>query len=87
MKKYLFLLIAMLMSVSAFTLVGCSSDDDDDNPSSSNTIQINGMLFKREVSMRKMVKANLVLVYSTKLVTLKTVGFINSLTRIQKSQR
>ena len=30
MKKYLFLFIAMLMSVSAFTLVGCSSDDDDE---------------------------------------------------------
>ena len=48
MKKYLFLLIAMLMSVSAFTLVGCSSDDDDDNdnPSSSNTIQINGKSYE-----------------------------------------
>ena len=42
------------------------------------------MLFKREVSMRKMVKANLVLVYSTKLVTLKTVGFINSHTDSEK---
>ena len=46
MKKYLFLLIAMLMSVSAFTLVGCSSDDDDDNPFSSNTIQINGKSYE-----------------------------------------
>lgn len=45
MKKYLFLFMAMLMSVSAFTLVGCSSDDDDDN-SSSNTIQINGKSYE-----------------------------------------
>lgn len=65
MKKYLFLLIAMLMSVSAFTLVGCSSDDDD-NPFSSNTIKsmvrvtnLTHLLFKREVSMRKQVKVNL----------------------------
>ena len=38
--------MAMLMSVSALTLVGCSSDDDDDNPSSSNTIQINGKSYE-----------------------------------------
>lgn len=44
MKKYLFLFIAMLMSVSAFTLASCSSDDD--NPSSSNTIQINGKSYE-----------------------------------------
>lgn len=36
MKKYLFLFIAMLMSVSAFTLVGCSSDDDDEQGGSGN---------------------------------------------------
>lgn len=36
MKKYLFLFIAMLMSVSAFTLVGCSSDDDDEQGGSDN---------------------------------------------------
>ena len=30
MKKYLFFLIAMLMSVSTLALVGCSSDDDGD---------------------------------------------------------
>ena len=36
MKKYLFLFIAMLMSVSAFTLVGCSSDDDDEQDGSGN---------------------------------------------------
>ena len=30
MKKYLFLLIAMLVSVSTLALVGCSSDDDGD---------------------------------------------------------
>ena len=30
MKKYLFLFMAILMSVSALTLASCSSDDDDE---------------------------------------------------------
>ena len=30
MKKYLFLFMAMLVSVSALTLASCSSDDDDE---------------------------------------------------------
>lgn len=83
-----------LLALMPFALISCGSDDDDDNPfhqtqskSMVRVTKLTRMLFKREVSMRKMVKANLVLVYSTKLVTLKTVGFINSLTRIQKSQR
>ena len=36
MKKYLFLFIAMLMSVSTLALVGCSSDDDDEQGGSGN---------------------------------------------------
>lgn len=36
MKKNLFLFMAMLMSVNAFTLVGCSSDDDDEQGGSGN---------------------------------------------------
>lgn len=36
MKKYLFLFMAMLMSVSALTLASCSSDDDDEQGGSGN---------------------------------------------------
>ena len=36
MKKYLFLFMAMLMSVSALTLSSCSSDDDDEQGGSNN---------------------------------------------------
>ena len=36
MKKYLFLFIAMLMSVSTLALVGCSSDDDDEQGGNGN---------------------------------------------------
>lgn len=94
MKKYLFLLIAMLMSVSAFTLVGCSSDDDDDNdnPSSSNTIQINGKSYELDTYVvqegsfdAEAGKGEFTVGVFNQVATLRTVGFINSLTRIQQS--